>query len=266
MTFFSIIIPAYNAESTLHKCLSCIQKQSFEKDQYEVIIVDNNSDDNSKHIINQFPFIYTFEKKRSSYAARNKGLEIANGEYIVFTDSDCFPDQDWLLHIYNCIHSMQHNIIAGAIEWEVIDNNNVYEYYDKQNFLNQEEYAKIGFGATANLTVHNDIIKHTDGFNSNLISGGDNEFCKRLINAGHKMVYCPDAIIYHKCRSSFIGIYKKYKRIYYGLYQLKINNLLGTRLDTFSIVGFLNKLFPTRTSIRYLFTRKPMNNFFLNFR
>ena len=95
--YISVIIPVYNDSQRLQLCLAALENQSYPKDSYEVIVIDNNSTDNVKKIVNNCSqAIYAFKKTKGSYAARNKGISLARGEVLAFTDSDCIPTHHWL--------------------------------------------------------------------------------------------------------------------------------------------------------------------------
>jgi glycosyltransferase involved in cell wall biosynthesis len=93
---FSIIIPAYNAETTIENCIQALLSQSVERNLYEIIVVDDGSKDRTAEIIHTFPVNYHFQENQGPAAARNKGAQLSKGEIILFTDSDCVPDRFWL--------------------------------------------------------------------------------------------------------------------------------------------------------------------------
>jgi glycosyltransferase involved in cell wall biosynthesis len=93
----SVVIPVHNAEATIGRCLAGLADQTVPRDRYEVIVVDNNSRDASLAIARSVPGVTVIEEPRQgAYAARNRGLRIAQGEVVLFTDPDCVPDRDWL--------------------------------------------------------------------------------------------------------------------------------------------------------------------------
>ncbi len=97
--FVSVIVPVYNHAEHLKLCLGALDNQTYPKNCYEVIVIDNGSDDleNIKQIVNQYTqTTFTSESKPGSYAARNQGLSIVKGEIIAFTDADCIPNNNWL--------------------------------------------------------------------------------------------------------------------------------------------------------------------------
>jgi len=100
MPFITVIIPFFNAEQYIEKCIQSLLAQSYSQDSYEIIMINNNSTDASSAIVQRYPEITALEeKKQGSYAARNLGILRAKGEIIAFTDSDCVPHVDWLQHI-----------------------------------------------------------------------------------------------------------------------------------------------------------------------
>ena len=105
--FFSIIIPIYNASKTLEKCLGSVLSQSFQS--FEIICIDDGSTDSSWEILCDFSFQDTRIKchrqpNSGPSAARNKGLKEANGNYILFVDSDDYLYNDSAFHIlYNTV-------------------------------------------------------------------------------------------------------------------------------------------------------------------
>ena len=97
----SVVIPMFNASRTISTCLEALFHQ--EVLPFEVIVVDNNSTDDSREIVQNsrqslkpLNIILCEETKKGPSAARNKGASLACGEIIAFTDSDCVPDQCWI--------------------------------------------------------------------------------------------------------------------------------------------------------------------------
>ena len=91
----SIIIPVYNVEKYLKKCLDSVINQTLK--DIEIICIDDGSTDSSYTILNEYAqkdnrFVILKQKNNGAGAARNKGIEIAKGEYLYFLDSDDFVD------------------------------------------------------------------------------------------------------------------------------------------------------------------------------
>lgn len=100
----SIIIPIYNAEKTLNRCLDSIKQQIF--NDFEVLLIDDGSKDSSLTICKSYASkdsrFRVFEKENGgASSARNIGLNNAKGEYIAFCDSDDYVEPDWLIQFIN---------------------------------------------------------------------------------------------------------------------------------------------------------------------
>ena len=136
----SIIVPVYNSEKTLAKCINSILLQSYKN--YELIIVNNNSNDNTKKIIYFFMkkdsrIKYAFEKIKGRGIARNTGIKNVSGSIILMTDSDCIVPKNWIYNMIQPIIKENENIIMGS-EYSLFNNfwtieyqNLVYETYKK---------------------------------------------------------------------------------------------------------------------------------------
>ena len=99
MPKFSIIIPVYNVEKYLKRCLESVRQQTFS--DFEVIIINDGSTDKSLSVAKKYPYqIITTENKGLS-SARNLGIKKAKGDYLLFLDSDDFLEKDLLKELNN---------------------------------------------------------------------------------------------------------------------------------------------------------------------
>ena len=94
---FSIIVPVYNTEKYVKRCLDSIKSQSFK--DYEVIIVNDGSTDKSDDIISKYPYKVINQENQGLSMARNNGVKEALGEYLIFLDSDDYIEKDLLKEI-----------------------------------------------------------------------------------------------------------------------------------------------------------------------
>lgn len=85
---FSIIIPNYNKEPYLKECLDSVFNQTLDKSKYEVLFIDDGSTDNSLEIVKNYNVRLFHTNRKMAGGARNKGIENATGQYILFLDSD----------------------------------------------------------------------------------------------------------------------------------------------------------------------------------
>jgi glycosyltransferase involved in cell wall biosynthesis len=221
----SVVIPVYNNPDGLKKVLESLVDQNFNNNEYEIIIADNGSSDGSLDVVKEYrgnyPQLVNYvieDKIQSSYAARNKGIGVAKGQVLAFTDSDCIPSESWLREGCNALLKDNASMIAGRIDFIFRNSEpNIWEYYDSAGKLNQKSYVEnIGFGATANLFVRKTMFDRYGLFISELQSGGDYEFGRRLTQSGEILVYDEDALVYHPARATFKAKLKKSKRIAKG--------------------------------------------------
>lgn len=136
MKKISIIIPVYNAEDYIEKCLFSIKKQTY--NNYEIIIIDDGSKDNSLKKCEQFKYDnknmsikIVSQNNEGPSNARNNGIEKANGEYIMFVDADDYLDENILK---NMLESFEPNVMVRS-NYKTFTQNKIFE--------NSREFGKI---------------------------------------------------------------------------------------------------------------------------
>lgn len=145
MKLVSIIVPVYNAERYLKRCIQSLLNQTYEK--VEIILVDDGSKDNSLRICDEYASsekrIKVIHKKNGGVSsARNAGLNIAKGEYIQFVDSDDWTESDFTSSLVSTMEKEKADlVISGAV---FVKNENVIRKKLKpQIFEDIEEWAKV---------------------------------------------------------------------------------------------------------------------------
>lgn len=213
----SVIVPTYNDAPRLRLCLDALAQQTLPRDRFEVIVVDNGSREPPRELVESYAFCrFAEESSPGSYAARNLALNLARGDLLAFTDSDCLPTPTWLEEGLAAVE--QHPdaaIIGGKIEVFAEDANRptAVELLDIAFGLDQEtNIHKTGFSATANLFTRPEVIRQAGSFDAELLSGGDHEWCERVIAGGGVMRYAPAAVVRHPARKSLSGIIKQHRR------------------------------------------------------
>lgn len=117
MIRISLVIPMYNASSTLPRLLASLSAQTLPREQYEVIFVDDGSTDGSGELVRRYEgFRLLAQQNRGPSAARNHGTREARGEIIAYTDADCVLPPDWLARNLE-LHEQHPDIVAfcGAV-------------------------------------------------------------------------------------------------------------------------------------------------------
>ena len=249
----SVIIPVYNDAERLEKCLSALENQTYSKELYEIIVVDNASDRSIKEVVERYEqALTTYEPQPGSYAARNKGMAIAKGEIFAFTDSDCIPALNWIEMGVNTLIS-NHNcgIAGGKVElfYKDSDHLTAVELYENYSaFSQQDNIEKFNFCVTANLFTFKSIFNQVGTFNQKLKSNGDREWCHRVHNHQYNIVYNERVIVRHPARFSLKQIYQKCLRTVGGQEEItmKIYKNKSLKNNLKLILGFI-------TPIKYYF-------------
>lgn len=254
--FVSVIIPVYNDNDFLQICLTALEKQTYARNRYEIIVVDNNSQQDVSSVVNAFEHVtLTREFQPGSYIARNTGIKIAKGEVIAFTDADCVPAPKWLENGVAALFS-EHNVglVAGHIDLFAKDpgDPNPFELYEAiaLAFPQDQFLANDRFGVTANLFTFKHVLDKVGEFNEALKSGGDKEWGQRVFKAGYMQLYAKDAKVDHPARSTWEAIRKRSVRIIGGRYDM-LKQAKTSKLELLlELLGFLKP--PFRFFIRTL--------------
>ncbi|MFO7844404.1 MAG: glycosyltransferase [Bacteroidales bacterium] len=217
----SVVIPVYNGDEYIRKCLDSLSRQTLPASQYEVIIVDNGSTDNSMVLAESYSVKIIKELKRGSYAARNTGIRNAQGSIIGFIDVDCIASVDWLKYAVNYFTTTTAvDILSGKVEFLPPERLTIWGDFDKNTFLNQEYSFKAGVAKTANLFVSSTVFETFGFFNDAIKSGGDVNWTAEAVSKGATIHYEPKAIVYHPVRNSFNEIVQKVFRVGTGKGQI----------------------------------------------
>ena len=134
MSKFSIIIPVYNVEKYIKKCLDSVFNQTFK--DYEVIVVNDGSKDNSIDVVKKYDVKLINQENMGLSAARNTGVEQATGEYILFLDSDDYIDKDLLEELNKSIEENNPDLVRFQIR-EVYENSEQLKDYNEESFTNK---------------------------------------------------------------------------------------------------------------------------------
>ena len=181
MPKITVIIPIYNAELYLERCIDSIVNQSFK--DIELICVNDGSTDNSEQIIKKYQdnhnnIILISKKNEGVSAARNIGLEKSNSDYIYFVDADDWLSPDCLESIYNAAISSQADIIY--FNANIYKNNTLINYYNLKrlkSIKNKDLLFKMMIHAVWNKLYKKDfLLKNDIKFPVGIKSSEDNIF------------------------------------------------------------------------------------------
>ncbi|MSU51715.1 MAG: glycosyltransferase [Opitutus sp.] len=212
----SVAIPTYNRADFLRQTLAGIAAQHFPRDHFEVLVIDNNSTDHTRTVVDEFANTHpaprhVFETKQGLDHARNRAIAEARGEVIVFGDDDILVQPDWLAQMVVPLLADTGRRI-GAVGGEVVP-----VFPDGLPDWIREWHAPLGFRADtgplepkhspmgANLAfpawVFDQLgLFHTalDRAAGNYFSGGDSEMIRRVRAAGLEVWFAPAAAVKHQ--------------------------------------------------------------------
>ncbi|MCZ7672777.1 MAG: glycosyltransferase family 2 protein [Chloroflexi bacterium] len=119
MTVISVVMPTYNRLPRLQRVLKAFEKQTFSTANFEVIVVSDGSLDGTNDYLNSFrpsfPFVLIIQENQGPAAARNKGIDKASGDYILFVDDDVVPQPN-LIYEHMRFHEMHENsVVVGPM-------------------------------------------------------------------------------------------------------------------------------------------------------
>lgn len=216
----TVIVPAYNATTTISECLEALQHQSVPADEYEVIVVDDGSSDGTKEIAARYSVSLLTQVHRGVASARNLGIDRARGEIILFTDADCVPAHDWvekLMQVFCAPEISGAKGIYRTHQRELIARFVQIEYENKYDKMKKERY--IDFVDTYCAAYRKSVFSKDGGFDPTFHrSGEDIEFSYRLAERGHKLVFVPQAIVYHRHVNSIWAYIKR--KFYVGYWRV----------------------------------------------
>ncbi len=237
----SVIIPNYNGSSTIKKCLEAVF--SSEYDNFEVIVVDDCSTDNSVEIIKSFPCrLIALDKNSGASKARNAGAKEGSGEIFFFIDSDCIVQKDTLAAVNKAFaeYSPPHpplgkgGLEGGGVEYEVVIGGTYTKIpYDdsffsafQSIFINYSETKKEApdYIATHAMAIDPVLFKKTGGFPEDFLPIlEDVEFSHRLSRLGIKLIMHPEILVQHIFNFTLIKSLRNAfrKSLWWTIYSLK---------------------------------------------
>ncbi len=240
LPFVSVIVPVFEDWVRLDACIDCLEHQTYPRESFEIVVVNNGPSSVPERLLSAFPSVrWAEESENGSYAARNRGLSLAQGSILAFTDSDCLPDKDWLQNAFR--HFMQNpeiSVLGGRIElfFDNPQHPTLCERYEELfGFMQRYYIEQRHFAATANMFTRKETIDAVGPFNGALRSSGDLEWGERVYASGRRLLYAPDAAVRHPARSSFHEFVKKLVRVSQGYIARKLLDGYGVRSFIFDL-------------------------------
>ncbi len=224
----SVVIPLLNEERYVGDCIESLLSQTYPKDRFEVIVIDNGSRDTSRAIVERYPQVKLLrESERGSYAARNRGIVEARGSVIAFIDPDCMPDKDWLQNIASAMEDPEILVLLGrrclSPLWSSLSLLEAYEN-EKDEYVINGATEILYYGYTNNMAVRRKLFDDL-GLFLKIPRGADTIFVRRVADtySGGVVRYRPDVVVTHMEVSSVAAYYRK--AFLYGRHRI-LNNTI----------------------------------------
>lgn len=221
----SVVVPVHNEAHVLPDCLQGLFRQSYPRDDFEVIVVDNGSTDGTRQIIDRYPVRSREETStQSSYAARNEGIRAAQGEIIAFTDADCVPHPNWLEAGVKSFRDPSVGGVAGRII-SGTPSNDVEAELRRRDWLEETatlEHSFLPYPQTANAFYRRSVFDTIGDFEETWVSGGDADLAWRMqLETPLALAHEPSAVVEHRHRSDLGGIFRQAIKWGHGSAQLE---------------------------------------------
>jgi GT2 family glycosyltransferase len=193
----SVVVPTYNRSEVLRVCLASLARQTLSSDQFEVLVVDDGSTDDTESVVGSFrgalPVRYLRQpQNRGRAAARNRGIREASGDVVVFVDSDVFPVPGFLA-AHRSVHLASPRAVGRG---PLLLTSHLDDPFGKPPLLPDPSPA---FLDTANASVRREHLLAAGGFDEEFRHYGweDADLGLRLRRMGLRRVYDRRALAYH---------------------------------------------------------------------
>lgn len=207
----SVIIPSFQSAGTIDACLAAVVGQ-VAAGPFEVIVADSGTDNTAELIARHYPAVRVLKSPRrlDPALARNWGAREAHGPVLVFIDSDCVPEPNWLMRLCAALEDGTYDAVGGAIRNVEGETSASWAGY----FCEFREFLPRGTAADAtNLTLGNaayrcDAFRRAGGFPDGYFPQEDQVFHQRLLGAGGRIRFDPSIVVRHSHRSdvaAFVG-------------------------------------------------------------
>jgi len=208
----SVVVPAYNSAPTIGACLEGLLAQSMPRKRYEVIVVDDGSCDETREIVGEYDVRLIAQARRGPAAARNRGVAEAEGEIVLFTDADCVPIESWVAEmlrpfdddevvgVKGAYRTRQRGIVPRFVQCEYEER---YERMARQRQIDFIDTYAAGYRRNVFLEERGFDVRYPNA------SVEDQELSFRLAERGYKMVFNPQAVVYHQHPRTLVAYFRR---------------------------------------------------------
>ncbi len=209
----SIIVPVLNGADEIDRLLTSLVALDWPREQLEILVVDNGSSDGTAAVAARYPVRVLEETEvTSSYAARNRGLAEARGDWVAFTDVDCVADPGWLRHLLLPAPPQQVGAVAGevlALE-STTPVQRLVERYGIMKHAVTLPHKSLPCFSTANVAVRHGLLSDLHGCRDDVRYFADRALSWRLqLEGGREILFRPGAVIRHRHRRTWGALWRQ---------------------------------------------------------
>jgi GT2 family glycosyltransferase len=215
------VVVAVHSDPRARRLVRSLASQSVPRTAYEVIVAENGSRDLADLDGAHGLVRYVHLPQASTAAARNAGLRLARGRYLLTTDADCVARPGWIEHLTRCLASTAVSGAGGTIvkyQPRTWAQRHAITVVDGQRQLSYLPALHLPYVAGANAGFATAAVRHAGGFDEQFRSGSDVDICYQLGLRGHQIGLAPDAVIEHDDRATAAAHFRRFHR--YALYQV----------------------------------------------
>jgi GT2 family glycosyltransferase len=230
------VVVAVRGDARVRRLLASLASQTIPRESYEVIVAENGSavlaDTDGGYGITRYAHL----ERASSGAARNLGLNLARGRFLLLTDADCVARPGWIEHLTTRLAAGGTIVKHQPGTWA---QRHAITVVDGQRSLSYLPALHLPYVAGANAGFVAGALREAGGFDPELLSGNDVDACYRLGLRGHRVGLAPDAVIEHDDRPTVTAHFRRFYT--YAVYQVllyaKYKHLSGKRyvLDAYPL-------------------------------
>lgn len=192
--FISVIMPAFNVSQYLNDVFDALDEVDYPKNKLEIILVDNGSEDDTVAMAKERCAIVLEQPEAKLGGLRNRGAKKAKGEILAFLDSDCVVDTTWLKY---ALPYLKMDDVGGVGSHTRIPENatwveRVLDFHATKDGFNEVEYLP-----TANLIVKRAVFEKVGGFDSDIETGEDSDFCYKIRKLKFRLISDSKILVIH---------------------------------------------------------------------
>lgn len=219
----SVVVPVYNAQQTISHAIQSLLSQSYGGD-IEIIVVDDGSTDKTPQVVRSFrEVLYVRQENAGPATARNRGAADSKGEFILFTDSDCIPHNNWVEKIVNGFGNENVSAVCGS--YGIANPEDILarcihdEILFRHRFL-MSSYPRA-FGSY-NVGIRRTVFFEVGGFDESYrqASGEDNDLSYKVVKSGQLIYFERKAIVNHYHTTQLFKYFKEQYR--HGFWRVKM--------------------------------------------